>query len=243
MLQMTVLPYIILSLTINLGRITWAESRGLLLTLIAVFSIFLILGAVVLLLSPIAFSPMESASFFKTSPVAPPPVMDLIGLYVPSNPFAAMANNLVPAVVLFSTFVGTGLSSVPGSGHLLDTLDVLVEALNKVNKLMIQLTPYGVFFIAASTAGTLSMEEVIRLPGFIIIRVVLGGMHLIVTTVIVLAIGRGVFQPNWRKLATATAVSFVSLLVVLLGTRAYLTSATTGEYQGYDQRLSIQIND
>ena len=43
MLQMTVLPYIILSLIINLGRITWAESRGLLLTLIAVFGIFLLL--------------------------------------------------------------------------------------------------------------------------------------------------------------------------------------------------------
>ena len=67
MLQMTVLPYIILSLVINLGRISWAESRGLLLTLIGVFAIFLLLGAVVLFLSPIAFPPIESASFFKTS--------------------------------------------------------------------------------------------------------------------------------------------------------------------------------
>jgi len=398
MLQMTVLPYIILSLIINLGRIAWAESRGLLLTLSAVFSIFLILGAVVLFMSPIAFPPMESASFFKTSLVTPPPVMDLIGLYVPSNPFAAMANNLVPAVVLFSIFVGIGLSSVPGSGHLLDTLDVLAEALNKINKLMIQLTPYGVFFIAASTAGTLSIEDVIRLQGFIItytllvlvmsfiimplfltaltpfkvrdllgstrnslitifatakivillpqliddilrlfqrydldndtvehearivlplaypfphlgtyvilmfigfaawyvgrpldasdqltlqgmsifssfvsplvgipflldimrlpsdvmelfivsavytdrVRVVLGAMHLIVMTVIVLAIRCGVFQPNWRKVAAATAISIVSLLVVLLGTRAYLERATTGEYQGYDQLLHIK---
>ena len=168
MLQMTVLPYIILSLIINLGRITWADSRGLLLTLIAVFSIFLLLGAVVLLMTPMAFPPIESASFFKSSLVATPPVMDLVGLYIPSNPFASMANNVVPAVVLFSIFVGIGLSSVPGNGTLLDALDVIADALNKVNKLMIQLTPYGVFFIAASTAGTLSMEEVFRLQGFII---------------------------------------------------------------------------
>ena len=398
MLQMTVLPYIILSLVINLGRITWAESRGLLLTLIGVFAIFLVLGAVVLFLSPIAFPPIESASFFKTSLIAPAPVMDLVGLYIPSNPFSSMANNVVPAVVMFSIFVGVGLSSVPGNSQLLDTLDVLAEGLNKVNKLMIQLTPYGVFFIAASTAGTLSLDEVFRLQGFIItytllvlvmsfiimplfltaltpfkirdllgstknslitifatakiivllpqliddilklfrrydledetiehevqivlplaypfphlgtyvilmfigfaawyvgrpldtsdqltlqgmsifssfisplvgipflldimrlpsdvmelfivstvytdrIRVVLGAMHLIVMTVIVLAIRRGVFQPNWRKIITATAVSIVSLLVVLLGTRAYLTSATAGDYQGYDQLLHIK---
>jgi Na+/H+-dicarboxylate symporter/ABC-type amino acid transport substrate-binding protein len=377
MLQMTVLPYIILSLVINLGRISWSESRGLLLTLIAVFSIFLLLGAIVLFLSPVAFPPIESASFFKTSLVASPPVMDLVGLYIPSNPFASMANNVVPAVVLFSIFVGIGLSSVPGNGPLLNAMDVAADALNKVNKLMIQLTPYGVFFIAASTAGTLSMEELSRLQGFIItytllvlvmsfiimpmfvtaltpfrvrdllgttkdsmitifatandnetvehesqivlplaypfphlgtyvilmfvafaawyvgrpldladqlalegasvfssfisplvgipflldmmrlpsdvmelfivstvytdrIRVVLGAMHLITMTVIVLAIRRGVFKPKWRKVFMASAVSVVSLVVVLLGTRVYLAEITDGEYQGYDQLLQIK---
>ena len=72
------------------------------------------------------------------------------------------------------------------------------------------------------------------------IRVVLGAMHLIVMTVIVLAIRRGVFQPNWRKIIIATAVSVVSLLTVLLGTRAYLASATAGEYRGYDQLIHIK---
>jgi Na+/H+-dicarboxylate symporter/ABC-type amino acid transport substrate-binding protein len=398
MLQMTVLPYIMLSLIINLGRISWAESRGLLLTLILVFAIFLLLGAIVLLMTPLAFPPIESASFFKTSLVAAPPIIDLVKLYVPSNPFASMANNMVPAVVLFSIFVGIGLSGVPRNGALLDALDVMAEALNKINKLMIQLTPYGVFFIAASTAGTLSLDEVFRLQGFIItytllvlvmsfiimpmfltaltpfkmkdllgttkdslitifatakiivllpqliddilrlfkrydldnevveqesqialplaypfphlgtyvilmfiafaawyvgrpldasdqltlqgasifssfisplvgipflldimrlpadvmelfivstvytdrVRVVLGAMHLIVMTVIVLAIRRGVFQPDWRKVATASVVSIVALIAVLLGTRAYLTSATAGEYHGHDQLLQIQ---
>ena len=49
---------------------------------------------------------------------ATPPVIDLVGLYISSNPFASMAGNMVPAVVLFSIFVGIGLSSVPGNGAL-----------------------------------------------------------------------------------------------------------------------------
>ena len=158
MLQMTVLPYIMLSLIINLGsnhlgRKPWPAAD----TDRRVPRYFLLLGAIVLFLTPLAFPPIESASFFKSSLVSQPPVMDLVGLYIPSNPFASMANNVVPAVVLFSIFVGIGLSSVPGNGALLDALDVMADALNKINKLMIQLTPYGVFFIAAATAGTLSI--------------------------------------------------------------------------------------
>ena len=168
MLQMTVMPYIILSLVINLGRISWAESRGLLITLVVVFAIFLLLGATALLVSPIAFPPVEAASFFKSSLVTPPPVLDLVSLYVPSNPFESMANNLVPAVILFSIFVGVGISSVPNREALLGPLDVLAAGLNKVNKLMITLTPYGVFAIAASTAGTLSIDDLFRIQGYVI---------------------------------------------------------------------------
>ena len=122
MLQMTVLPYIILSLVINLGRISWAESRGLLITTIIVFAIFLALGAVVLFMSPIAFPPAESASFFSNSLVSTPPVIDMVKLYIPSNPFSSMANNVVPAVVLFSIFLGIGLSGIPSNKPLLDAL-------------------------------------------------------------------------------------------------------------------------
>ena len=73
LLQMTVLPYIVLSLVVNLGRISWAESRGLLVSAIAVFAVMLLVGSAVLLMTPLAFPPTENASFFSTSLVEPPP--------------------------------------------------------------------------------------------------------------------------------------------------------------------------
>ena len=39
----------------------------------------------------------ETASFFSTTLVEPPPVFDLVGLYIPTNPFASLADNVVPA--------------------------------------------------------------------------------------------------------------------------------------------------
>ncbi len=168
LLQMTVLPYIMLSLIVNLGRISWSEGRGLLTTLIAVFLIFLLAGGAVLMLSPLAFPPAEAASFFSRALIEAPDVIDFVALYVPSNPFAAMAQNLVPAVVLFSIFLGVGLSSLPNTAGLLASLDTLSDALNKVNKLVIKITPLGVFAIAAGTAGTMSVDELARLQGFLI---------------------------------------------------------------------------
>ena len=390
LLQMTVLPYIVLSLIVNLGRISWAESRGLLLAAIAVFAVMLLFGSAVLMLTPLAFPPTENASFFSTSLVNPPPDLDLVALYVPSNPFASMAGNMVPATVLFSILLGIGVSGLPGNAGLLRGLDVLADALNKVNKLVIKLTPYGVFAIAAGTAGTVSIEDISRLQGFVVtytllvlvlaflvlplfvravtpfrikdflgvpkdslitifatgkiivlmpqlienvqelfrryelenddvtggskillplaypfpnlgtyvilmfvafaawyvdrpldlldqltlqlaslfssfiapiagipflldlmrlpsdvmelfvvstvytdrIRVVLGALHLLVLTVVVLSIRVGVFRIDWRRLGSAVLVSIVSILAVLGGTRMYLVYMTSGEYRG-----------
>jgi len=95
LLQMTVLPYIVVSLISNLGGISWAERRGLLVSGITVLSILLLLGVVVLVAVPLAFPAVRSASFFSSALIEPAKVFDVVDLYIPSNPFAALANNVV----------------------------------------------------------------------------------------------------------------------------------------------------
>ncbi len=173
LLQMTVLPYIVVSLIANLGRISWDESKELLVSAITVLVVLLSIGILVLWIAPIAFPPWQTASFFSSSLVAAPTQFDLVGLYVPANPFGSLANNVVPAVVLFSILVGIGVSRVSDRSGLLHNLDVLAAALNNVNKLVIRLTPLGIFAIAAGTAGTMSLEEVSRLQAYVITYTVL----------------------------------------------------------------------
>lgn len=173
LLQMTVLPYIVVSLVANLGRISWDESRELLVSAITALAVLLSIGILVLWLAPLAFPPWQTASFFSTSLVAVPTEFNLVELYVPANPFGSLANNVVPAVVLFSILVGIGVSRAPDRDGLLRILDVLATALNNVNKLVIRLTPLGIFAIAAGTAGTISLEEVNRLQAYVITYTVL----------------------------------------------------------------------
>ena len=49
---------------------------------------------------------------------------DFVDLYIPSNPFNSLANNIVPAVVLFSVVLGVALIGVERKQVLLDVLEV-----------------------------------------------------------------------------------------------------------------------
>ena len=168
LLQMTVLPYIVVSLISNLGGVSWSERRSTLISGIAVLGVLLLLGVLVLVAIPLAFPVVKSASFFSSSLIEPAKVFDLVELYIPANPFSSLANNVVPAAVLFSILLGIGVGRIPGKEGLLRGLDVIADGLNVINKMIIKLTPVGVFAIAAGTAGTISLTEVDKLQAFLI---------------------------------------------------------------------------
>ena len=169
LLQMTVLPYIVLTLLVNIGRLSMDRGRRLIAVGLVTLTFLIGLGISAVAVAPLALPDRETASFFSTSMVENPPEFDLVGLYIPTNPFASLANNVVPAVVLFCIMVGLGLARLEGTERLLDDLDVMASALNRVNSMVVKMTPIGVFAIAASTAGTMTIEEVGRLQGYLIV--------------------------------------------------------------------------
>jgi len=169
LLQMTVLPYIMVSIISNLGRMSMKDGKIIVINGLKVLFLLLGIGVVTLIILPLSLPEWSASSFFSPSSVAVEEPLNLLELYIPSNPFASMANNVVPAVVLFSIFLGIGLSNIKGKESLLKGVDILGEALNHINKMIIKLTPIGVFFIAAYNAGTMSFDEIQRLQAYIII--------------------------------------------------------------------------
>lgn len=169
LLQMTVLPYIMVSIISNLGRMSMEDGKTLVINGLKVLVLLLGIGVAALILLPISLPAWSASSFFNPSSIVVIEPLNFVDLYIPSNPFASMANNVVPAVVLFSIFLGIGLSKIKGKEKLLVAFDVLGEALNDINKMTVKLTPIGVFFIAAYNAGTMSFDEIQRLQAYIII--------------------------------------------------------------------------
>ena len=169
LMQMTVLPFIMVSIIANLGRTSMSEGKELLVKGIKTLLLLLSFGVVMLIILPYAMPEWTASSFFNSSIIEVQKPVDFLSMYIPSNPFGSMANNVVPAVVLFSIFMGIGLSGIKNKDILLKNLDVISAALNQINKMVVKLTPIGVFAIAAYNAGTMTVDELQRLYAYVII--------------------------------------------------------------------------
>jgi Na+/H+-dicarboxylate symporter/ABC-type amino acid transport substrate-binding protein len=171
LLQMTVLPYVVLSLITSLGQLTYAKAASLAKKCGALLLLLWTMGLALVLAFPFAFPEWESASFFSTSLTREAPEFDFLQLYIPANLFFSLANSIVPAVVVFSIAVGAALIGVGNKQGLIEGLSALLGALSRVTGFVVSLAPVGVFAIAASAAGTMGVAELKNLQVFVIIYV------------------------------------------------------------------------
>jgi Na+/H+-dicarboxylate symporter/ABC-type amino acid transport substrate-binding protein len=168
LLQMTVLPFITLSLVANIGRFSLQDGAKLMRAAALVMLGLWVLALITIAVVPLSFPPFETGSFFSASLIEPQEPPDFVGLYVPSNPFHSLSQNLVPGVVLFSILLGFALANLDRKQLVLDQMDVLMEGLMGVNRFVVRLSPIGIFAISASAAGTITLAEFGRLQGYII---------------------------------------------------------------------------
>lgn len=225
LLQMTVLPYIMLSLITGLGHLSYDDIKMLARKVGVLLMCSWALAFLVILLMPLAFPVSESASFFSTALIEPPEAVNFLTLFIPANPFHALANNAVPAVVLFSIAIGIALVGMEQKHGLLEDLMVLNRAMTRVTQFVSRLTPLGVFAIVASAAGTMSTEEFGRLQVYLVIYIVLAllmtfwVLPTLITSVTVLTYQEVVGQTR-DVLVTAFATGSALIVLPLLVERS-----------------------
>ena len=169
LLQVTVIPFISVSLITGLGRLRYEEVKALALRGGGVLLCAWTLVVLVLLLFPLAFPDWPSGSFFSASLASEPTTPDFLRLFIPSNPFYSYANAIVPAVVVFSIFFGLALISLESKDAVLQPLEVIREALMNITRGVTRFTPLGVFFLMGSLVGTIDLEELMRLQVYIVL--------------------------------------------------------------------------
>ncbi|MEE4146059.1 MAG: cation:dicarboxylase symporter family transporter [Halieaceae bacterium] len=169
LMQMTVLPYLITSLIIAFGQLSAAEATRLMIRGGVLLLVVWALTCAVIVLLPMAFPDIVTASFFSHSMVEPHQPFSFTEIYFTSNPFDSLARNIVPAVVLFSSAMGLGLIGVQGKEQLLAPMRTLNAAILRVTGFIVHLTPVGVFAIGAVTAGTMLPDTLSRLEAYFIV--------------------------------------------------------------------------
>jgi Na+/H+-dicarboxylate symporter/ABC-type amino acid transport substrate-binding protein len=168
LLQMTVLPYVTVSIISSLGSLSLSQARQLGIRAGAVLLGIWAIALGVTLLFPLAFPSVETATFFSTSLLDRPVPFNFVDLYIPSNPFHALANSIVPAVVLFSVIVGVALIGVERKQALLEVLQTASVVISRATRGVTRLSPYGLFAVAAVAAGTLTIEQLERIEVYLL---------------------------------------------------------------------------
>ena len=168
LMQMTVLPYLVMSLIIGFGQLEADAAKRLAVRGSLLLLIIWVLSFAVIAAMPTAFPVMQSASFFSNSLVDPKQPFSITDLYFTANPFQSLSNAVIPAVVLFSSLIGIGLIGLEDRERVLGTLRVLNASIIRITRFIISLTPIGVFAIGAVAAGTMTLETFAQLEVYFI---------------------------------------------------------------------------
>ena len=218
LLQMTVLPYVVVSLIGGVGRLSNQQARLIGSRGGALILFLWSIALATLTTLPLGYPDWEAASFFSVSLLEEPVAFDPLALYLTANPFNALANTIVPASVLFCIAVGIALIGVPKKDGLLQALNNLTDALLRVTSGVVKLAPYGIFAITANAAGTLRLEELGRLQVFLWVYVLAWAILIMLVLPALVAWGTPfTYREVMRRARTPviTGLATGSVLVVL----------------------------
>lgn len=170
LMQMTVLPYIVVSLVGGIGKLQKSTAKLIFSRAGLIMLLLWLLAIVMIALMPLSFPVIESASFFSTSSIEPVTPIDYFKLYIPSNPFQSMADGYVPAMVVFSIAMGLALIGMQGENkqQILTFMHTCSEIFSRITRGLVKILPIGIFAMSASAAGTMGVDEFASMQVYLI---------------------------------------------------------------------------
>ncbi|WP_028773950.1 cation:dicarboxylate symporter family transporter [Shewanella waksmanii] len=176
LLQMTIIPYIIVSLISSLGNLTYDQARSLGVKVGKLMLVIWLFGLVAMYMIKYTFPDWVAGEFFSLTALEDPKSVNILDLYIPSNPFFSLSNSYIPAIVLFCVATGIALISIDDKESLLKPMQLLGASFNKVTQYIVTMMPIGIFAMTAATAGTMDFDEFQKLQVYFAAHVVMTGL-------------------------------------------------------------------
>lgn len=172
LLLMCVLPYVVITLIYSIGKLDMYEAKTIAVKGGFITLTFWSIAIFFVLLMPTTFPKWNASHFFSNSLIEIPKHVSYLKLYLTDNPFHAMSESLVPAVVFFCICIGVALITLPDKQLIIRDMEIFGQALEKVTSSMVKLAPIGTFAITAVAAGTMTLDEIGRIQVYLIAFVV-----------------------------------------------------------------------
>ncbi|MBS0615503.1 MAG: cation:dicarboxylase symporter family transporter [Verrucomicrobia bacterium] len=168
LIQMVVLPYIPTLLIHGLGSLTPEIARKLLKRgwyfLIMLWG--LMFGAIYILKILIPTPLPQASADFTEEPTRV--AKDFLSYIIPENPFYDLANNVVPAIALFSVVIGVALMHLKDKEPVLGFLEKVNLSLDKVFHWIALISPIGIFAHIANVVGTVNFNDLVKLEVYVV---------------------------------------------------------------------------
>lgn len=214
LLQMTALPYIALSLMVGIGGLSASKAKSALKSSVILVILLIALMLCFILMAPLSFPNWQTAEFYSANTIKVSREFNLVELFIPSNPFNAFANAVIPSVVFFSVFIGVGLMPIKNKRQTLAVLGNLKQSVSNISNLVMRFAPVGVFCIGWRAAATLDASQ-------------LDGLMIYVASALVLALLL-CFVVFPALLATITPFGYRAILKA--SREAMITAFATGSF-------------
>lgn len=166
LMQIVVFPYIICSLLHALGSLAPTTALRLFrvswLVYLALWGITL---ATIFILS-LAITQAPTPSFLDATLTQDKNT--LLDLLIPVNPFFDLANNNIPAIVVFSIIYGIAIQRIDNKESFLNFLHIIKTASVTIWQWVVLLAPIAVFALFADSFGTLDLATLANLSMYLI---------------------------------------------------------------------------
>lgn len=170
LLKMTAIPYLITAIMQGIGQLSTSQAKmilkkGMMFICFAwainISMIYLVYGAY----------PQPQGARIGGYITTKAPSINFLELLIPENIFYDLSNNIVPAVVIFSIFIGVALMHLREKDTLMLVLRNLVETFTRITSWIAKITPYGTFLIIANQVGTIQFSTIKQVSTYIILYI------------------------------------------------------------------------
>lgn len=186
LISMIIVPLVLSSMTIGITSIHDPKKLGRvgLKTLSVYFTTTMIAIALGILFAEI-FQPGKGldlvASNTNITVNDAPTISEMILGIIPSNPVTSLVEGNVLQIIVFSLFLGVSINFAGERGKpLLEILDSLADIMYRMTSIIMEFSPYGVFAIMASVAGSFGVSVLLPLAKFLTTYYLACALHVIV---------------------------------------------------------------
>lgn len=184
-LKLLVVPMVFVSLVSGTGSLENIKKLGRLgsktfgfYLLTTALAIALALTVANILNPGIGFSLTSAVTF---SAGESPSLIDVVSGIFPSNPFEAMVKGEMLQIIVFAILFGIGITLAGESGkRILATFNDLNEIIMKMVMLMIEIAPYGVFFLLTKVFATQGLVAILPMAKYFFIVILCLILHILV---------------------------------------------------------------